>query len=140
MTYNWTPHESDRDAVHCKTGIPNVKAGIVKIYNGYMAIIILTAFRPKWMHMKKLWPTKEQAMTAVEEELSNLAIMTQPLRTWYAIGLYKVYRTKKHIAHLKLAQGKHNVTVLIRDKHPLYSFCNSFDTEAEAKTWVEQLS
>ena len=66
--------------------------------------------------------------------------MTQPLRTWRTIGFYKVYRTEKHIAHLKFAQGKHIVTVLNYEKHPQGTFGNSFDTEAEAKTWVEQLS
>ena len=66
--------------------------------------------------------------------------MTQPLRTWRTIGLYKVYRTEKHIAHLKFVQGKHDVTVLNREKYPECTFGVSFDTEADAKTWVEQLS
>ena len=66
--------------------------------------------------------------------------MTQPLRTWRTIGLFETYRTDKHLAHLRFKNGKYNVEVVDRESKFPYTFGNSFDTEAEAKAWIEQLS
>ena len=66
--------------------------------------------------------------------------MTQQLRTWEKTGIYETYRTEKHLSYLKFTSGKYDVEVLdLESKFP-YTFGNSFDTKAEARTWVEQLS
>ena len=62
--------------------------------------------------------------------------MTQSkLRTFHN----EVYETDRHLAILRFASGKWDVTVLIQNGRPNCTFGNSFKTIGEAKAWVNQL-
>ena len=66
--------------------------------------------------------------------------MKQPaLRTWEKDRHYEWFQTDKHLAFLYVKSGKYDVTVLTVDNDTPCTFGNSFDTEAEAKAWVENL-